>query len=77
MLKAYLYCCYQAYTRKDYTKMLSGNPLFLSMASKLKEEMKEVHEKIDPDVPEERLSQWKNDYRRLDSRKGMRSTVNG
>ena len=77
MLKAYLYCCYQTYSRKDYTKMLSGNPLFLSMASKLKEEMKEVQEELDSDVPEEKLQQWKNDYRRLDSRKGMRRTANG
>ena len=57
--------------------MLSGNPLFLNMASKLKEEMKEVQDELDPDVPEEKLVQWKNDYRRLDSRKGMRRTANG
>ena len=47
------------------------------MASKLKEEMKEVHEEIDPDVPEEKLAQWKNEYRRLDSRKDIRRTVHG
>lgn len=57
--------------------MLSGNPLFLSMASKLKEDIREVHEELDPDVPEEKLAQWKSDYRRLNSRKGMRRTGNG
>lgn len=71
MLKAYLYCCYQAYPRTEYTKMLSGNPLFLSAGAVLKKEMKEIHEQLDPDVPDEMLEEWKSEYRRLDSHKGM------
>ena len=64
MLKAYLYCCYQAYSRTEYTKMLSGNPLFLSMGSVLKEELKETHAQMDRDIPDEMLEEWKNEYRK-------------
>lgn len=67
MLKAWLYCCYQAYPRAEYTKMLSGNPLYLSMSSLLKEDMKKVHNNTDPIVPEGQMGYWKNEYRRIDN----------
>lgn len=66
MLKAYLYCCYQAYDRAEYTKMLSGNPLYLSMASLIKDDLKRVHRETDPDVPDGQLEQWKSEYRSFD-----------
>lgn len=69
MLKAYLYCCYQAYSEKKYVKMLSGNPLYLSMDSVLKEELKALHRETDPLIEDEQLEQWKNEYRRIDNRK--------
>ena len=62
MLKAYLYCCYQAYSRTEYTKMLSGNPLFLSMGSVLKEELKETHAQMDRDIPDEMLEERKGNH---------------
>lgn len=66
MLKAYLYCCYRAYGGLEYTKMLSGNPLYLSMASLIKEDLKRIRRETDPEVPEGQLEQWKNEYRSFD-----------
>ncbi|MGN1164981.1 MAG: hypothetical protein ACI4S2_00960 [Lachnospiraceae bacterium] len=69
LLKAYLYCCYKAYPEEEYVKMLSGNSLFLSMDSILKEQMKKVHRETDPQIEEGQIENWKNEYRRIDNRK--------
>lgn len=68
MLKAYLYCCYRYLPREQYVKMLSGNPVYLSVDSVLKEEVKNVRQEVDVDIPEEQLDQWKREYRRLDKK---------
>lgn len=67
MLKAYLYSCYRSRSAAEYTKMLSGNPLYLSTSSQLKDEMRKVHQETDPQVPEGQLEYWKNEYRRIDN----------
>lgn len=66
MLKAYLYCCYRYMRPSAYVKMLSGNPLYLSMDSLLKEELKHAHEHANLDLEETQLEVWKNEYRRID-----------
>ena len=66
MLKAYLYCCYRGLPEEQYVKMLSGNPIFLSMDSVIKEEVRKAKEEVDLDIPEEKLVQWKKEYRRID-----------
>ena len=50
MLKAYLYSCYRALPHEEYIKLLSGNPVLL----------------IGLDIPEEKLEEWKKEYRRID-----------
>lgn len=68
ILKAYLYCCRQAYPETEYTKMLSGNPRYLSMGGILKEELlnrKEIEEE-QPVSAQEQLEQWKNEYRKIE-----------
>lgn len=67
MLKAYLYCCRQAYPEKEYVKMLSGNSLYLNVDAEMKEELKNLHQETDPDVDESQLEEWKNEYRRIDN----------
>ena len=68
LLKAYLYCCYRFMPEDQYVKMLSGNPIYLSVNSLLRDEMKEVQKEIDIDMPEEQLVQWKKEYRRTDKK---------
>ena len=53
MLKAYLYCCYRYLPEAQYVKMLSAEPVYLSMDSILKEELRKAEEKINMDVTEE------------------------
>lgn len=66
MLKAYLYCCYRHMTPASYVKMLSGNSLYLSMDSLLKEEVKKAQRSVDMDVEDSTLESWKKTYRRID-----------
>lgn len=66
MLKAYLYCCYRALPQREYVKMLSGNALFLSMDSLMKEDMEQAKKAIDLDVQREKLALWKRECRRID-----------
>lgn len=66
MMKAYLYSCYRAYPEEQFVKMMSGNPAYLSMASLLKEDVKRIRREIDMEIEEEKLVQWKKDYRRID-----------
>lgn len=68
MLKSYLYCCYRGMPEDKYVKMLSGNPIFLSMASLIREEIKGVQQEVDIDIPEDQFAQWKKEYRRIDKR---------
>ena len=72
MLRAYLYSCKMGYPPEDYVKMLSGNSIFLSMDSLLKEEtaknraeMEEAALPEEEDIsPEEQLEKWKSEYRK-------------
>lgn len=66
MLKSYLYCCMRALPESEYVKMLSGNPVFLSMSSLIKEEMEQVKKEVDLDMGRERLGAWKKEYRKID-----------
>lgn len=66
MLKSYLYCCYRALPEKEYVKMLSGNSIFLSMDSLMREEIERAKMEVDLDAGEEQLDIWKREYRRND-----------
>ena len=46
--------------------MLSGNSVYLSMDSLLKEELKQARRSVDMDVTDEKLEIWKKEYRRID-----------
>ena len=50
----------------EYVKMLSGNSVYLSMDSLLKEELKQARRSVDMDVTDEKLEIWKKEYRRID-----------
>ena len=71
ILKAYLYSCYRALPKENYVKMLSGNPVYLSMDSLLREDIKRIEKETDMDVTEEQFVQWKKDYRRIDKNRGI------
>lgn len=66
MLKAYMYCAYRSMPEAEYVKMLSGNSVYLSMDSLLKEELKQARRSVDMDVTDEKLEIWKKEYRRID-----------
>ena len=66
MLKTYLYCCYRYMPEEGYVKMLSGEPVFLSLNSILKEEMKEADSEINMEMTDELYEEWKKEYRRID-----------
>lgn len=70
MLKAYLYCCRRYLPGEKYLKMLSGNPVYLGMESALKEEIRETQFEVDVDIQEERLEQWRKEYRRIKKKTG-------
>ena len=71
MLKSYLYCCFRALPEAQYVKMLSGNPIYLSMDSVLREEIKKARQEVDIDMPEEQFLKWKKQYRRIDKSRGI------
>ena len=52
-------------------KLLSGNPVYLSLDRKLKEELAKIHEDTDPDISPEQLEIWKKEYRRIDKNQGI------
>ena len=64
MLKAYLYCCYRYLPEAEYVKMLSNEPVYLSIGSVLKEEIRQAKESVHADTSAEQLKTWKRDYRR-------------
>ena len=51
---------------EEYVKMLSGEPVFLSLNSILKEEMKEADSEINMEMTDELYEEWKKEYRRID-----------
>lgn len=63
ILKAYLYCCQKCLPEEEYVKMLSGNPIFLSMSSFIREEIETVKKEVDMNVKKECLNEWKKEYR--------------
>ena len=71
MLKAYLYSCYKSLPHDEYLKMLSGNPILLSLDTILRDEMEKTKKKIGADIPEEKLNEWKKEYRRIDKHRGI------
>lgn len=66
MLKAYLYCCYRYLPEDAYVKMLSKEPVYLSLDSELKTELKDAEEKVGMDIDTGLYEQWKKVYRRTD-----------
>lgn len=66
MLKAYLYASMRAYPEEEYTKMLSGNSAFLSMNSRIREELEEMKKEVNLDLDEKEIAVWKRAYRRID-----------
>lgn len=66
LLRAYLYCCYRYLPEEKYAKMLSGEPVYLSLNAELKEELKKAEEQVNMDITEEVYEQWKREYRRTD-----------
>jgi len=70
-LKAYLYSCYKALPHDEYLKMLSGNPILLSLDTILRDEMEKTKKKIGADIPKEKLNEWKKEYRRIDKHRGI------
>lgn len=66
MLKTYLYCCYRYLPQAQYVKMLSNEPVYLSLDSLLKEELRKADSQLDLDIGEEQYVLWKKEYRRID-----------
>ena len=64
MLKAYLYCCYRYLPQEQYVKMLSNEPVYLSIGSVLKEEIRKAAENVKVDASDEQLGRWKKEYQR-------------
>ena len=64
MLKAYLYCCYRYLPQEQYVKMLSNEPVYLSIGSVLKEEIRKAAENVKVDATDEQLGRWKKEYQR-------------
>ncbi len=66
MLKRYLYCCYRYMPEAEYVKMLSKEPVYLSLDSLLKEQMRQVNKRVGLDIPIEKFEQWRKEYRKID-----------
>ena len=64
MLKAYLYCCYRYLPQEQYVKMLSNEPVYLSIGSVLKEEIRKAAESVQVEATDEQLKKWKKEYQR-------------
>ena len=60
MLKAYLYSCYRALPHEEYIKLLSGNPVFLSLDTVIQNEIDQTKKKL---VWIFRKKSWKNGKR--------------
>ena len=46
--------------------MLSGNPVLLSLDTVIQNEIDQTKKGIGLDIPEEKLEEWKKEYRRID-----------
>lgn len=64
MLRAYLYCCYRYLPEAKYVKMLSKEPIYLTLDAELKEELKLAERQMNPDITDESYERWKKEYRR-------------
>ena len=71
LLKAYLYSCYRAMSQEEYEKLISGNPVLSDLNTELKEQIERTKKEIGLDIPEEKLEEWKKDYRRIDKQQGI------
>ncbi len=63
LIKNYLYCCRRYMPRKEYSRMLSGNPLYLSLDASLRKEIQRVKGSVDQDPDIQTLEQLKNENR--------------
>ena len=70
-LKGYLYSCYRAMPHEEYDKLLSGNPILTDLDKELKEQIEHTKKEVGLDIPEEKLEEWKKDYRRIDKQQGI------
>jgi hypothetical protein len=50
----------------EYVKMLSKEPVYLSLDSLLKEQMRQVNKRVGLDIPIEKFEQWRKEYRKID-----------
>lgn len=64
MMKAYLYCCYRYMPEDQYMKMLSNEPVYLSIGSVLKDDIRKAVEAVHTDVSQEQLKTWKREYQK-------------
>lgn len=64
MMKAYLYCCYRYMPEDQYVKMLSNEPVYLSIGSVLKDDIRKAVEAVHTDVSQEQLKTWKREYQK-------------
>lgn len=71
LLKAYLYSCYRAMPNEEYEKLLSGNPILSNLDTELKEQIERTKKEIGLEISEEKLEEWKKDYRRIDKQQGI------
>ena len=71
LLKAYLYSCYRAMPGEEYEKLLSGNPVLSDLDTELKEQIERTKKEIGLEISEEKLEEWKKDYRRIDKQQGI------
>ncbi len=65
ILKPYLFCCYMSYPAEEYVKMLSGNALYLSVDAKIKEDLKQMQERVITENEEVQIDKWKTEYRNM------------
>lgn len=66
ILKPYMYCCSRFMQEDQYVKMLSKDPMYLTLDVSLKEELKKAMEEVDDQIDREQFEQWKKEYRRID-----------
>ena len=55
-----------SFCHEEYIKLLSGNPVLLSLDTVIQNEIDQTKKEIGLDIPEEKLEEWKKEYRRID-----------
>ena len=58
-------------SQEEYEKLISGNPVLSDLNTELKEQIERTKKEIGLDIPEEKLEEWKKDYRRIDKQQGI------